>query len=440
MIQVHLADPPSPGTSDSLYAQKKYRDSGLEQLAPSKRSGRVRFATAGITGARLKSYQGQLPSLFPTLPGDLRPYTADAAPASRPTLQSVPTKLSGDGAGQVVWLKSPLDEYGLYREYPTRPSFIPSYRSVEEIADGPFLSSKPPARSFDGRSGVGGHPTTKGLTSHTSSVDATIGSSVSPATAQRDVPPASYAPFANASIYNYMQWHGSLPHGNILTNDASDRLVHQVLKAQGFSGDDFPVDFRTEKEAQRLDAYDLQSLFPSAYGWTCDTIQLPLPCTGKKCAGGEDSVYHFPVEGFYHRKLLDVICREVASAPNRTDFHLTPFRWWWKDQCEGLESTPERVVDNVYNSDVLIEEHIRLSTAPRQFHPEMEVVVVGLQFWSDSTHVADFGTASMWPAYLAFANQCKYTRGDPRTQSIHHIAYLPKVSTSVTQLHIFLAT
>lgn len=88
----------------------------------------------------------------------------------------------------------------------------------------------------------------------------------------------------------------------------------------------------------------------------------------------------------------------------------------------------------MYNSDAMIEEHIHLSTRPRQQHQDMEVVVVGIQFWSDSTHVADFGTQSLWPGYMAFGNQCKYTRGDPKTQSIHHIAYLPKVTMHV---HLF---
>lgn len=401
---------------------------GLKPLAPSKRSGRVRFAPEGITGKRLRSYRDQLPSLFPTLPRDLSPdpqITAmnDAPALQQPNLRSIPTEVPGTRTGEVVWLKSPIDDYGMFRIYPTAPSYIPTARSIEEVSDGPSFAGNGPSRSSGGRSGVGGHPAPVTDSSMPNS-SARSDSHQSTAT---DIPPTSYAPFANASIYNFMQWHGSLPAGNVMSNDASDRLIHEVIKAPGFSPADFPDSFRTGQEEKRLDAYDLNTLFPSSYGWTCDTIRLPLPCTAKKCSGGEDAVYHFPVEDFYHRKLIDVICNEVASATSRNDFHITPFQWYRKDPSEGPNCTPERVVDNMYNSDVMIEEHIRLSTTPRQHHQDKEVVVVGIQFWSDSTHVADFGTASMWPAYMAFANQCKYTKGDPRTQSIHHIAYLPKV-------------
>jgi hypothetical protein len=49
-------------------------------------------------------------------------------------------------------------------------------------------------------------------------------------------------------------------------------------------------------------------------------------------------------------------------------------------------------------------------------------------FWSDSTHLANFGTASLWPLYLFFGNLSKWVRSKPRAGACHHVAYLPKVS------------
>ncbi len=39
-------------------------------------------------------------------------------------------------------------------------------------------------------------------------------------------------------------------------------------------------------------------------------------------------------------------------------------------------------------------------------HPR---AIAALQFWSDSTHLADFGQAKAWPIYLAFGNQSSMT-------------------------------
>jgi hypothetical protein len=51
-----------------------------------------------------------------------------------------------------------------------------------------------------------------------------------------------------------------------------------------------------------------------------------------------------------------------------------------------------------------------------------------LMMWSDSTHLASFGDASLWPFYLCFGNQSKYTRGKPTASACHHVAYIPNVS------------
>ena len=55
--------------------------------------------------------------------------------------------------------------------------------------------------------------------------------------------------------------------------------------------------------------------------------------------------------------------------------------------------------------------------------------------WSDSTALAQFGTASLWPIYLYIGNQSKYTRAKPTSMSAHHLAYLPKVRCCVLEIH-----
>jgi len=40
--------------------------------------------------------------------------------------------------------------------------------------------------------------------------------------------------------------------------------------------------------------------------------------------------------------------------------------------------------------------------------PDTEVAILAMLFWSDLTHLASFGTASLWPIYLYFGNLSKY--------------------------------
>jgi Plavaka transposase len=49
-------------------------------------------------------------------------------------------------------------------------------------------------------------------------------------------------------------------------------------------------------------------------------------------------------------------------------------------------------------------------------------IVAALMFWSDSTHLANFGTAKLWPIYLLFGNVSKYICGQPKSGACQHVA------------------
>lgn len=81
----------------------------------------------------------------------------------------------------------------------------------------------------------------------------------------------------------------------------------------------------------------------------------------------------------------------------------------------------------MYSTDTWIKYHEEINALPRKEGDTNERVVVGLMFWSDSTRLAQFGDASLWPIYMYFGNQSKYVRGRPSEFACHHVAYLPKV-------------
>ena len=80
---------------------------------------------------------------------------------------------------------------------------------------------------------------------------------------------------------------------------------------------------------------------------------------------------------------------------------------------------------------------MKLQQQPPEVGCTLERVVASLMPWSDSTHLANFGTASLWPLYLFFGNQSKWVRGKPKTASCHHVAYIPKVSNGYSIRKLF---
>ena len=48
-------------------------------------------------------------------------------------------------------------------------------------------------------------------------------------------------------------------------------------------------------------------------------------------------------------------------------------------------------------------------------------------FWSDATHLTQFGNSQLWPCYLFIGNESKYRWCKPSCNSCSHIAYFQKV-------------
>jgi hypothetical protein len=59
-------------------------------------------------------------------------------------------------------------------------------------------------------------------------------------------------------------------------------------------------------------------------------------------------------------------------------------------------------------------------------------------FFSDATHLANFGTAKAWPLYMYFGNLTKYTRAAPKSGACHLVGFLPSVSSSTVSSSISL--
>ena len=159
-------------------------------------------------------------------------------------------------------------------------------------------------------------------------------------------------------------------------------------------------------------------------GWNETSVNLQLPATCVKNQS-EDHAPKFEVKGVFYRRLIEVI-KAAFQDTTATAFHYTPFRLFWRP---GPDHIPECVISEMYNSDAILEEHIKLMDKPGDPECKLEKTIAAIMVWSDATHLASFGTASLWPIYVFFGNQSKYTQGKPTSFAAHHLAYIPAVSS-----------
>jgi hypothetical protein len=226
------------------------------------------------------------------------------------------------------------------------------------------------------------------------------------------IPCNIYTPFANATHFWLYYYNRS---SNNKSKADLDELV-EVLKKPEVHFEDIG-DFTAEKANTALDKYE--ATFSPDDGWHSEDVSIPVPCPKVRVL--EEKAPRFEVTGLRFRKIVNVITSAFQSSAFHT-MHLTPFKLFMQ-RSDGVF---ERAYSELYNSDALYNEHVKVRNKFKS-QTSLEVVIAALMLWSDSTHLATFGPASLWPIYLFFGNQSKYIRSKPSTFSAHHIAYIPSV-------------
>jgi hypothetical protein len=226
-------------------------------------------------------------------------------------------------------------------------------------------------------------------------------------------------PFRNMSTYLILEWMGT---GSTQKSVGEvDRLVKDVICHNEFNAQDL-VGFSTRRENKILDKSDhTKTSTPfSGDAWITSKVDISIPSGIRNV---EARIYSIPG---LHRRLLVPVMKAAVSDVTAKRFHLSPFKRIWRTSS-GAEI---RCFDEVYTSDAFLEAHEKLQRQRNEPDCTVEKVVLGLMFWSDSTHLANFGIAKVWPVYLYFANLSKYLRCKPSSAASHHVAYIPSVSSS----------
>jgi hypothetical protein len=231
-----------------------------------------------------------------------------------------------------------------------------------------------------------------------------------------------YRPFSNATTFRLLGWfHG--PSSSKSLADL-DRLVNSVILSEDFDADDLQG-FSAAREMARLDGHSSSRLpFSASDGWREGSVTINVP-NAKHEYASESAAPEFKVKGIYYRPLLEII-KSVCEGPTSRNFHWVPHKLFHTSQGEHV-----RAYTDIFNSNAMLEEDARIRALPRdpEDGPETELATLAILLWSDSTHLANFGTASLWPIYLFFGNTSKYIRGKPTAFPAQHLAYIPSVSS-----------
>lgn len=286
------------------------------------------------------------------------------------------------------------NEAGLYRIYPTRPSILPIDNTLATVTDAPTLA------------GGDRVPDSSRITEGLSSKE--IG--------QEDL----YAAFSNPTSGLLMAYQYS---------GTGQQSVAELQRLTGFVGDPLfnnmdAASFSHTRESKNIDAYleKKSNPFREEYGWHHSAVKIRLPKEGTKW-NAETEAPELEISGVHHRSITDIIESVFQDDVART-YNMTPYREYWKSP----DGRDVEIFSEAYSSAEMIETYQEINDLPREPGDDLERTVASLMFWSDATHLANFGDASLWPFYLYFGNQSKYTRGKPTASACHHVAYIPSVS------------
>jgi hypothetical protein len=198
-------------------------------------------------------------------------------------------------------------------------------------------------------------------------------------------PSNPFSPFLNATVYRLMHWYY-----RSTTKSPKDlqHLGDDVLLADDFNTADL-CNFTARCERERMDK---PSAFAEEDGWKQASVALPVPAVG--VAQTEDQAGKVVVGPFWYKTLCSVI-RAALREDLAKSFHVVPFKQYWKPMGDA---PTERVYSESYTADVYHELYAEVATRPSVKSTEMGVMILVLMLWSDSdsTHLANFGTSSLW--------------------------------------------
>ena len=317
-----------------------------------------------------KRYQNEQPVALANLPV--------AEPSHSP---EIPTRTPADN--QLSILPSPIDTFGLFRQY-----YATSYPTHDPNGKIQIIFSEQGANGNE---------------------DDIVSTSL-------------FRPYPNHNAFLLGEWYWN--NGVQKTKEGFQKLI-DIVSADSFKPADLQnISWNSLNKCLGESAESDDQWFDEPdSGWKETAITLSIPFPSNTPEPGT-RMYTFPP--FRHRSIVSVLKDKMQNQHDFQHFHLEPYelRWRRKDMDE-TEST--RVHGELYTSSAFMKEHRELQMAAGEPGCSLPRVVIGLMFGSDSTLLAQFGTAALWPCYMYFGNESKYRRCKPTCNLCNHIGFFQKV-------------
>ena len=306
------------------------------------------------------------------------------------------------------YFETTVDDYGFFRRYHFKPARdVDSEQSADTLVDSPSIA---PSEVHEGSS-IYATPIRAFRHTVSDALQKTLD---------------WFHPFQNPTIFRLVHWAytGSTTKSHL----EIQRLVKEVLLAPDFDSEHLWT-FHISHQEKLLDKAILTEESLAAQGWIEDTIEIALPKEGVQYASMED-VPTLKIEGAWRRPIAPIteaICKDPRLAKGR---QFNGYELWHKDPVTG---DTERVFGEIFTSDAFLEEEARVRALPRnpEDDPDVEYIVFPWGLYSDGTHLANFGTASLWPVYGYDLGLSKDARCKPSNFAANHLAYIPSVSYSL---------
>ncbi|KIJ05403.1 hypothetical protein PAXINDRAFT_93527, partial [Paxillus involutus ATCC 200175] len=194
------------------------------------------------------------------------------------------------------------------------------------------------------------------------------------------------------------------------------------------------ISFSHDRERKLIEKYlrDQSNPFRADHGWLRSSVEIPLIKEKVKFNSEDDpEIPKLTIDNILHRSIINII-KSVFEDSISSTFHMTPFQQFWNASDDRIL----KVYSEAYSSPEMLDAYEQINSLPREAGDNYERVVASLMLWSDATQLANFGDASLWPVYLFFGNQSKYTRGKPTSGACHHIAYIPKLPDNFQDIYV----
>jgi hypothetical protein len=243
----------------------------------------------------------------------------------------------------------------------------------------------------------------------------------SPAEIPAKLSDMSFHPYPNRSSFELGHWYWN---GGVQKSQQSFKELVDIVGRPDYDPDDVrntPWDKINSQLGASTEVEDRDEWEDEDAGWrkTQVTIEVPFSRTTP-----QPDVRPYIAANLYHRSLVSVIREKLANTQDDELFHYEPYQLRW---CPPHLEHEVNIQGELYTSPAFMDAHRALQESPREIGCDLPRVVVALMFWSDATHLTNFGNSKLWPVYMYFGNESKYRRCKPSCHLANHVAYFQKV-------------